>query len=79
MSEWISEWISVRDRLPEDQVEVLVATRSKNGVRNIDKGYLAIDHFIHRGCAEVTHWMPLPEPPKEDAGKLAERRKDGGK
>ena len=21
----------------------------------------------------------LPEPPKEDAGKLAERRKDGGK
>ena len=61
------EWISVRDRLPEDQVEVLVATRSKNGVRNIDKGYLAIDHFIHRGHAEVTHWMPLPEPPKEDA------------
>ena len=61
------EWISVRDRLPEDQVEVLVATRSKNGVRNIDKGYLAIDHFIHRGRAEVTHWMPLPEPPKEDA------------
>ena len=60
------EWISVRDRLPEDQVEVLVATRSKNGVRNIDKGYLAIDHFIHRGRAEVTHWMPLPEPPKEE-------------
>lgn len=59
-------WISVRDRLPEDQVEVLVATRSKNGVRNIDKGYLAIDHFIHRGRAEVTHWMPLPEPPKEE-------------
>ena len=25
-----------------------------------------IDHFIHRGCAEVTHWMPMPEPPKED-------------
>lgn len=59
------EWISVRGRLPEDQVEVLVATRSKNGVRNIDKGYLAIDHFIHRGCAEVTHWMPMPALPKE--------------
>lgn len=60
------DWISVRDRLPEDQVEVLVATRSKNGVRNIDKGYLAIDHFIHRGRAEVTHWMPMPELPKEE-------------
>ena len=60
----VQEWISVEDRLPEDQEEVLVCTRSKNGIRNIDKGYMAIDHFIHRGCAEVTHWMPLPEQPK---------------
>lgn len=28
----------------------LVLTRSKNGVRNMDKGYWAIDHFVHRGC-----------------------------
>ena len=56
----VQEWISVEDRLPEDQEEVLVCTRSKNGIRNIDKGYMAIDRFIHRGCAEVTHWMPLP-------------------
>ena len=60
----IQEWISVKDRLPEDQEEVLVCTRSKNGVRNLDKGYMAIDRFIHRGRAEVTHWMPLPQPPK---------------
>lgn len=59
-------WTSVRDGLPEDQEEVLVCTLSRNGTRNIDKGYLAIDHFIHRGRAQVTHWMPLPEPPKED-------------
>ena len=31
---------------------------------NIDKGYWSIDHFIHRGRAKVTHWMPLPEAPK---------------
>ena len=60
----VQEWISVKDRLPEDQEEGLVCTRSKNGVRNIDKGYMAIDRFIHRGRAEVTHWMPLPQPPK---------------
>ena len=60
----VQEWIPVNDRLPEDQEEVLVCTRSKNGVRNIDKGYMAIDRFIHRGRAEVTHWMPLPPPPK---------------
>ena len=60
----VQEWISVDDELPEDQEEVLVCTRSKNGIRNIDKGYMAIDHFIHRGCAEVTHWMPMPNLPK---------------
>ena len=60
----VQEWISVEDELPEDQEEVLVCTRSKNGIRNIDKGYMAIDHFIHRGRAEVTHWMPMPNLPK---------------
>ena len=64
--ETVQEWISVDDRLPVDQEEVLVCTRSKNGIRNIDKGYMAIDRFIHRGRAEVTHWMPLPNPPKGD-------------
>ena len=59
-------WISVRDRLPEDQVEVLVATRSKNGVRNIYNGYLPIAQIMHRGRSEETNWMPLPEPPKEE-------------
>ena len=56
-------WISVREKVPEDQEEVLVCTRSKNGCRNIDKGYWSIDHFIHRGTAEVTHWKPLPKLP----------------
>ena len=63
----VQEWISVEDELPEDQEEVLVCTRSKNGIRNIDMGYMAFDRFIHRGYAEVTHWMPLPHPPKEEA------------
>lgn len=56
----VPRWIPVTKKIPPDQEEVLVLTRSKNGVRNVDKGYWAIDHFIHRGRAEVTHWMPLP-------------------
>ena len=60
----VQECISVADKIPPDQEEVLVLTQSKNGVRNVDKGYWAIDHFIHRGRSEVTHWMPMPEPPK---------------
>lgn len=60
LREKVPEWIPVTEKIPPDQEEVLVLTRSKNGVRNVDKGYWAIDHFIHRGRAEVTHWMPLP-------------------
>ena len=60
----VQEWISVADKIPPDQEEVLVLTQSKNGVRNVDKGYWAIDHFIHRGRSEVTHWMPMPHLPK---------------
>ena len=64
----VPRWISVTEKIPPDQEEVLVLTRSKNSVRNVDKGYWAIDHFIHRGRAGVTHWMPLPEPPETDGG-----------
>ena len=65
LREKVPEWIPVTEKIPPDQEEVLVLTRSKNGVRNIDKGYWAIDHFIHRGLSAVTHWMPLPELPEE--------------
>ena len=58
------QWISVSDRLPELGKEVLICTKAKNGSRNIDKGYWYHLGFVHRGKAEVTHWMPMPEPPK---------------
>ena len=61
----VPRWIPVTEKIPPDQEEVLVLTRSKNGVQNVDKGYWAIDHFIHRGRAVVTHWMPLPGWPEE--------------
>lgn len=56
-----TEWISPRRELPPDGEEVLVLTQSKKGIRNIDKGYWAIDHFIHRGTAQVIGWMRLPD------------------
>lgn len=63
----VPKWISVEDRLPSAEVDVLVLTRSKSGSVNVDKGYFAADlgRFVHRGGAEVSHWMPLPELPKE--------------
>ena len=48
-----SRWISLREQMPENTEEVLVCT-------------LSFDRIVHRGCAEVTHWMPLPEMPGEN-------------
>ena len=63
------KWISVEDRLPSAEVDVLVLTRSKRGSVNVDKGYFyfaaGLGRFMHRGRAEVSYWMPLPELPNE--------------
>ncbi len=72
------EWISVNDRLPEIGELVLVAYKVDFGsgimgtlvnTAMIQKfgfcggGY---DNFLDETCTtEVTHWMPLPEPPAE--------------
>ena len=58
------EWISVEERLPETEGKYLVCTANGNiGVGNF------IDYYGtgKRLCFDtwaVTHWMPLPEPPK---------------
>lgn len=64
----MSEWISVEDRLPERDSEVIC--RSNKEGNRIFIGYLGYrsgawmeDGSMHIG--EVTHWMPLPPPPKE--------------
>ena len=62
----VKEWIPVNDGTPEDENAVLICTKSKNGVKNIDKGYFIPNEnrWVHRGTAEVTHWMPLPDLPE---------------
>lgn len=44
-----TEWILPREELPPDGEEVLVLTQSKKGIRNIDKGYWAIDQDYRQG------------------------------
>ena len=70
------EWISVEDRLPEDDKLKVVRYGYKNGrnlgidlsryylpANQIDKKYWCFD-FLNTQNTKVTHWMPLPEPPK---------------
>lgn len=68
------QWISVKDRLPEDMKPVLVFMPTKAGGL-IETGILInkVWRWGHwedlsddeiPGHLEVTHWMPLPEPPE---------------
>lgn len=62
-----SKWFSVEDKLPDEDVYVLIVTKSPKGVRNIDKGYISDEQWVKRGGnAVVTHWMPMPDFPEED-------------
>jgi len=66
------EWVSVDDRLPEDFMEVLVRTpdyvvEAYYDRRDTDSGWqcwLRKTEVILT-YANVTHWMPLPEPPEK--------------
>jgi hypothetical protein len=63
----MSEWISVKDRLPANRTSVLVWCPER---RNKYTAYWADGEWTHFAGffsfveEEVTHWMPLPEPPK---------------
>lgn len=60
-------WISVKDKLPVRRVNVLVYYPGYRGGR-IDIGCLCSDGWTMEKWGKwgpVTHWMPLPEPPKE--------------
>jgi hypothetical protein len=67
----MSEWISIEDRLPElYYCAVLVAVcpnTSHNQVnvayRNTDGWHVMDEEGNHADF--ITHWQPLPEPPKE--------------
>ncbi|EGZ6690921.1 DUF551 domain-containing protein [Escherichia coli] len=66
-------WISCSDRMPEDTKMLLAFSQGEivaaywNWVANpIDyKKYRAFTHLSGYILDDVTHWMPLPEPPQE--------------
>lgn len=59
----IQRWIPVEERLPEDDVEVL--TRRATGMSVESRCGFGWVYDEYNGRWEVTHWMPLPQPPKE--------------
>jgi hypothetical protein len=65
-------WIPVTERLPEPFVSVLACIPSDAPLPTVHESYIA-DHEAwvciltaeRYKPGEVTHWIPMPEPPKE--------------
>ena len=63
----MNEWISVRDRMPEDDTYVLVYSggRYQVAAHTSDNGNCWYQNG--RYFMVATHWMPLPEPPNTES------------
>ena len=65
----VQEWISVGERLPEPYVPVLIHMPGEKPFQPVREGFITGTGVWHsalfdRRPDEVTHWMPLPDPPK---------------
>lgn len=62
-------WISVKDRLPENDEYVLTyCDCSTKSVRT--NWYSTHRKAWHEGDDNITHWQPLPEDPKGDENEI---------
>lgn len=71
----INDWISVKDRLPDDEKRYLICTESRRDKIEIAYYQPIGDKFSDyepfwqgdscRFTTSVTHWQPLPKRPKE--------------
>ena len=64
----VGGWISVKERMPEPPAQCLVYSdkRRPRGMETAtytEFGWMTAAYF-----PEITHWMPLPEPPEEVSG-----------
>ena len=67
----MAEWISVKDRLPEQMKKVLTTVEYDFNGKHYR--HLKIAYYdgngkwepLSRQTDEITHWMPLPDPPED--------------
>lgn len=66
----MSEWISVVDKLPEEQMPVIAYIEDRDSVivTYFFDDFALIRSSLQRGFTEhgVTHWMPLPPIPTKE-------------
>lgn len=71
----MNKWIHVEDQLPKDYEDVLFFNKSYNVIlvgyywhekRKFYMTFTEAEEYFGQTLNEVTHWMELPEPPKEN-------------
>ena len=63
----VSDWISVKDRLPEPPAQCLVYSPKMSRPRGMETAtYTELGWLTAAYFSGITHWMPLPEPPEEE-------------
>ena len=62
----MQKWINVNNKMPDEDIRVLVCCQTKKGVRSINIAYQTYGMWHGYGSMSgVTHWMPLPDIPKD--------------
>lgn len=69
MESEMSEWISIKSNIPEDNAPCLMSITHGDGFTYCFVGFVFNEKFYDQAGGKitkykVTHWMPLPEPPK---------------
>jgi len=59
------QWISVKDRLPENDNEVLIVASGEVTTAFYEAGDFGWSYGTTGYETTITHWMPLPKPPEE--------------
>lgn len=69
----VKHWISVKDRLPEPKTWAIVYIEYPSPVLELERGIQKTNNIkklfydgkgFYNDYGNITHWMPLPEPPK---------------
>ena len=61
-------WISVKERLPERSGKYLIVAVDHGKIKHVTTSMFGKFFYMTGRMThwKVTHWMPLPEPPKEE-------------
>ena len=66
----MAEWISVKDRLPKKDGRYIVHTENITGFKPLENNVFIAEFifndFVFKGWESnnVTHWQPIPKPPR---------------